>query len=136
MNVKSDLSTKKDKGRSSFLVLGFFFLLQSLCLWLNAMNRIDDFRQLGKKLMIEAHLLVIINRWGKCRLSTVPLNTGNDGTTAGLPQALDRYIISYPIAKTPVASRSRVERGDDDDRDVKQKRRVLRDLKQRALDDE
>ena len=38
--------------------------------------------------MMEAHLLVIIDRWGKCRLSTVPLKTGNDGTTAGLPQAL------------------------------------------------
>ena len=37
---------------------------------------------------MEAHLLVIIDRWGKCRLSTVPLKTGNDGTTAGLPQAL------------------------------------------------
>ena len=38
--------------------------------------------------MMEAHLLVIIDRWGKCRLSTVPLKTGNDGTTVGLPQAL------------------------------------------------
>ena len=38
--------------------------------------------------MMEAHLLVIIDRWGKCRLSTVSLNAGNDGMTAGLPQAL------------------------------------------------
>ena len=42
----------------------------------------------------------------------------------------------YPIAKTPVASRSGGEREDDDDRDEKQKRRVLRDLEQRALCDE
>ena len=42
--------------------------------------------------MMEAHLLVIIDRWGKCRLSTVPLKTGNDGTTAGLPQALARRL--------------------------------------------
>ena len=45
-------------------------------------------------------------------------------------------ITRSPIAKTPVASRSQVERGDDDDRDGKQKRRVLRDSEQRALDDE
>ena len=38
------------------------------------------------------------------------------------------YIISYPIVKTLVASRSRGEREDDDDCDGKQKRRVLRDL--------
>ena len=38
--------------------------------------------------MMEAHFFVIIDSWGKCRLSTVPLKTGNDGMTAGLPQAL------------------------------------------------
>ena len=37
---------------------------------------------------MEAHNFVTIDRWGKFRASTVPLNTGNDGTTAGLPQAL------------------------------------------------
>ena len=55
------------------------------------MNRIDDFRQLGKVTcfdMMEAHFFVTIDSWGKCRLSTVPLTTGNDGSTAGLPQAL------------------------------------------------
>ena len=38
--------------------------------------------------MMEAYFFVSIDRWGKCRLSTVPLNAGNDGMTAGLPQAL------------------------------------------------
>ena len=38
--------------------------------------------------MMEAHFFVTIDSWGKCRLSTVPLKTGNDGSTAGLPQAL------------------------------------------------
>ena len=38
--------------------------------------------------MMEAHNFVTIDSWGKFRASTVPLNTGNDGTTAGLPQAL------------------------------------------------
>ena len=38
--------------------------------------------------MMEAHFFVTIDSWGKCRLSTVPLTTGNDGSTAGLPQAL------------------------------------------------
>ena len=49
--------------------------------------------------MMEAHFLVIIDRWGKCRLSTVPLKTGNDGTTAGLPQALgcDKWFCSKTI---------------------------------------
>ena len=45
--------------------------------------------------MMEAHLLVIIDRWGKCRLSTAPHNTGNDGTTAGLPQALGGVHVIY-----------------------------------------
>ena len=39
---------------------------------------------------MEAHFCVSINRWGKCRLSTMPLNAGNDGTTAGRPQGLGR----------------------------------------------
>ena len=38
--------------------------------------------------MMEAHFFVIIDRWGKCRLSAAPLNAGNDGIIAGLPQAL------------------------------------------------
>ena len=38
--------------------------------------------------MMEAHNFVTIDSWGKFRASTVPLNPGNDGTTAGLPQAL------------------------------------------------
>ena len=43
----------------------------------------------------------------------------------------------YPIAKMHVASQSKRERAaEDDDRDGKQKRRVLRDSEQRALDDE
>ena len=37
---------------------------------------------------MEAHIFVTIDRLGKCRLSAAPLDTGNDGTTAGLPQAL------------------------------------------------
>ena len=41
--------------------------------------------------MMEAHFFVTIDSWGKCRLSTVPLTTGNDGSTAGLPQALGHY---------------------------------------------
>ena len=41
--------------------------------------------------MMEAHIFVTIDRWGKCRLSTAPHNTGNDGTTAGLPQALAQH---------------------------------------------
>ena len=39
--------------------------------------------------MMEAHFFVTIDRWGKCRLSTAPLNAGNNGFTAALPQALD-----------------------------------------------
>ena len=39
---------------------------------------------------MEAHNFVTIDSWGKFRASAVPLNTGNDGTAAGLPQALDR----------------------------------------------
>ena len=42
--------------------------------------------------MMEAYTFVTIDRWGKCRDSTVPLKTGNDGTTAGLPQALAHII--------------------------------------------
>ena len=46
----------------------------------------------------------------------------------------------HSIGKAPVASRSKREREraakDDDDRDGKQKRRVLRDSEQRALSDE
>ena len=41
----------------------------------------------------------------------------------------------YPIGKALAASRSG-ERERGDDRDGKQKRRVLHDLEQRALDDE
>ena len=41
---------------------------------------------------MEAHNFVTIDRWGKFRASTIPLNAGNDGTTAGLPQALDHGV--------------------------------------------
>ena len=37
---------------------------------------------------MEAHTFVIIDRWVKCRLFTIPLNTIDDGITVGLPQAL------------------------------------------------
>ena len=46
--------------------------------------------------MMEAHNFVTIDSWGKFRASTVPLNTGNDGTTAGLPQALASRNPSVP----------------------------------------
>ena len=56
--------------------------------------------------MMEAHNFVTIDRWGKFRASTVPLNTGNDGTTAGLPQGLGRDLrgphhTSIRTEKTP-----------------------------------
>ena len=47
--------------------------------------------------MMEAHNFVTIDRWGKFRASTVPLNTGNDGTTAGLPQALVQETLLEPL---------------------------------------
>ena len=63
------------------------------------MNRIDVSRlpvllrlpSIGQKPCfdkMEAHTFVIIDRWVKCRLFTIPLNTIDDGITVGLPQAL------------------------------------------------
>ena len=46
---------------------------------------------------MEAHNFVTIDRWGKFRASTVPLNAGNDGTTAGLPQALGHNMVLKPV---------------------------------------
>ena len=49
--------------------------------------------------MMEAHFFVTIDSWGKCRLSTVPLKTGNDGSTAGLPQALAcRHLVRVKLS--------------------------------------
>ena len=45
--------------------------------------------------MMEAYFFVTIDRWGKCRLSTAPLNAGYDGTTAGLPQALALLMLTH-----------------------------------------